>query len=81
VKPVDSLSGLVTRTCVYVHGECVAQNSHTGFLLLALGVVSAAIVFGVVFLRRDNAHPLMHVVAPALAVVAGAVVIVLTYSW
>ncbi|MEP7113007.1 MAG: hypothetical protein ABI862_07065 [Ilumatobacteraceae bacterium] len=78
---VTELIWLVTRSCVYVHGECVARNSHTGLLLVALGLVSAAIVYGVVFVRRGNVRPLMHVVAPALAVVAGAVVVVLAYSW
>lgn len=50
-------------------------------MFVVLGLVSAAFVYGVLFIRRDNVRPLLHRAAPVLAVAALVAIVVIAFSW
>jgi hypothetical protein len=74
---------VVADGACYAHpgpGECVDGGYSYG-VVVGLLLLSAVLVYGFVFVRRDNVRSVFRQLAPALAVAVAAVVVVLAYSW
>jgi multisubunit Na+/H+ antiporter MnhB subunit len=68
--------------CLTPHGESCAAGGGLSFrLFVALAMVAVLLVYGAVFIRRDNVRPLLRRFGPLLAVVAGALVVWVALSW
>ena len=68
--------------CLHPRGEtCADGGGWSVAMFVVLGLVSAAFVYGVLFIRRDNVRPLMRRAAPVLAVVALVAIVVIAVSW
>jgi hypothetical protein len=64
------------------NGETCADGGGISIgMFIALALASGALVYGLLFIRRNAVGPLLHRLAPVLAVVAAAAVVVLAYSW
>lgn len=68
--------------CISVHGEsCTRGHGLPVGLFVVLVVVAVLLVYGAVFIRRENIRPLLHRFGPALAVVSGALIVWVAFSW
>ena len=80
------LSGVAhspSRTeCLHPRGEtCADGGGWSVAMFVVLGLVSAAFVYGVLFIRRDNVRPLLHRAAPVLVVAALVAIVVIAFTW
>ena len=68
--------------CLAPHGESCAEAGGLSFgLFVALAMVAVLLVYGAVFIRRENVRPLLHQFGPALAVAVGALIVVVAFAW
>ena len=68
--------------CLHPRGEtCTDGGGWSVAMFVVLGLVSAAFVYGVLFMRRDNVRPLLRRATPVLAVAALVAIVVIAFSW
>ena len=80
--PFTRLASRTRDICIAVHGEkCPADAGLSVGVFAAMVVLALALVYGAVFIRRENIRPLLHRFGPTLAVVAGALVVWVAFAW
>ena len=73
----------ITRDiCLAPHGEKCTKGAGLSLgLFVVLVVVAVLLVYGAVFIRRENVRPLLHQFGPVLAVAVGALIVVVALAW
>ena len=68
--------------CLTPHGEKCTKGAGLSLgLFVVLVVVAVLLVYGAVFIRRENVRPLLRQFGPALAVAVGALIVVVAFAW
>ena len=68
--------------CLAPHGEKCAEGGGLSLgLFVVLVLVALVLVYGAVFIPRENVRSLLRRFGPLLAVAAGALIVVLAFSW
>ena len=68
--------------CLTPHGEKCTQGAGLSLgLFVVLVVVAVVLVYGAVFIRRENVRPLLHRFGSVLAVAVGALIVVVALAW
>ncbi len=73
----------ITRDiCLTPHGEkCTRGTGLSLGLFVVLVLVALVLVYGAVFIRRENVRPMLHRFGPMLAVAVGALIVVVAFAW
>ena len=68
--------------CLTPHGEKCTKGAGLSLgLFVVLVLVALVLVYGAVFIRREQVRPLLHRFGPLLAVAVGALIVVVALSW